>query len=72
MFKTDNASQDFITTSDLSCVWIRASGTSEAPLLAVWVDSKMRAFAAEENEAGSEIKDCPAAMEAEAFDSQRY
>ena len=72
MFETDNASQNFITTPNLYCVWIRANETREAPLIAVWVDSRMRAFEAEENEAGSVIKDCPAAEEAEAFDSQRY
>jgi hypothetical protein len=69
MFETDNAAQNFITTPNLYCVWIRANETPGAPLIAVWVDSKMRAFEAEGNE-GSVIKDCPAAEEAEAFDSQ--
>jgi hypothetical protein len=71
MFKTDDVSQNFITTPNLYCVWIRATETPGAPLIAVWVDWKMRTFEAEGNEA-SVNKDCPAADEAEAFDSRWY
>jgi hypothetical protein len=44
MFKSENALQDFVTTQALYRVWIRANETPVAPLVSVWVDSKMRAF----------------------------
>jgi hypothetical protein len=69
MFKTDNVSQNFVTTSNLYCVWIRANETPGAPLVAVWVDSKMRAFEAEENGSATVVTDCRAAEEAEAVDT---
>lgn len=69
MFRTDKVSQNFVTTSDLYCVWIRANETPGAPLVAVWVDSKMRAFEAEENGSAPVVADCPAAEEAEAVDT---
>jgi hypothetical protein len=50
MFNNDNASQNFVTPPSLYCVWIRANETPGAPLVTVWMDSKMRAF--EEAEMG--------------------
>ena len=44
MFNSENALQEFVTTQALYCVWIRANETPGAPLVSVWVDSKMRAF----------------------------
>jgi len=44
MFKSENDLQEFVTTQALSRVWIRANETPGAPLVSVWVDSKMRAF----------------------------
>jgi hypothetical protein len=44
MFKSESGLQEFVTTQAVYCVWIRADGTSGAPLVSVWIDSKMRAF----------------------------
>jgi hypothetical protein len=44
MFKSENDLQEFVTTQALYRVWIRANETPGAPLVSVWVDSKMRAF----------------------------
>jgi hypothetical protein len=44
MFKSENVLQEFATTRVLYCVWIRADETPGAPLVPVWIDSKMRAF----------------------------
>jgi hypothetical protein len=68
MFNKDNASQK-LTIQGLYCVWIRADETPGAPLIAVWMDAKMRAFEAEESGDASGITDCRAGEEAEAFDS---
>jgi hypothetical protein len=44
MFKSESVLQEFTTTQALYCVWIRAGETPSAPLVSVWIDSKMRAF----------------------------
>lgn len=44
MFKSENVLREFATTRALYCVWIRASEMPGAPLVPVWIDSKMRAF----------------------------
>jgi hypothetical protein len=44
MFKSDNILDNWGTTQNLYCVWIRADETPSAPLIAVWMDTKMRAF----------------------------
>jgi hypothetical protein len=44
MFKSENVLAEFATTRALYCVWIRADETPGAPLVSVWIDSKMRAF----------------------------
>lgn len=71
MLKIYDASQNFATTQDLYCVWIRADEAPAAPLIAVWMDTKMRAFDTVEHGSASVATGCGAAEEAEeAFDSQ--
>lgn len=70
MFHSNNASKNFAKTQDLYCVWIRVNETPGAPLVAVWVDSKMRAFATAEDESKLAAKDCRAAEKAETFDTK--
>lgn len=50
MFKSNNDSRSLFTKRDLSCVWIRANESPDAPLVCVWTDAKMRGF--EEPEMG--------------------
>jgi hypothetical protein len=66
----DNASQNFVATQDLYCVWIRADKIPGAPLIAVWMDTKMRAFETEEGGGASMAKGCRAVEEVKALDSQ--
>ena len=66
----NNASQNFVTTQDLYCVWIRATETPGAPLIAVWMDTKMRAFETAEGGGASMATRCPAIEEAKPLDSQ--
>ena len=70
MFNSKNASKNFANAQDLYCVWIRPNETPGAPLVAVWVDSKMRAFATAGNESELAAKDCGAAEAAETFDTK--
>ena len=69
MFRNHDVSQDSAATPSLYCVWIRANETPGAPLIAVWMDSKMRAFETEECPGASAPADCRSVEEAEAFDS---
>lgn len=63
------ASQNFATSQNLYCVWIRADETPGAPLIAVWIDTKMRAFNSVEHGSAYVAMDGGAAVEAAAFDS---
>jgi hypothetical protein len=63
------ASQNFATSQDLYCIWIRADETPGAPLIAVWIDTKMRAFNSVEHGSACVATDGGAAVEAAAFDS---
>jgi hypothetical protein len=69
MYKSDYASQKFATFQDLYCVWIRADETPGAPLIAVWIDTKMRAFNTVEKGSACVAMDGGATEEATAFDS---
>jgi hypothetical protein len=51
MFRTENTSQGLATRQALYCVWIPANGTPGAPLVSVWMDSMMRAFECQVEEA---------------------
>ena len=68
MFKSDNASQNFSATLDLYCVWIRATETPGAPLIAVWIDRKMRAFEPLEGGSACVAREGGTPEAAEAFD----
>jgi len=69
MFDSDNASQNFVTSQGLYCVWIRATETPGAPLIAVWMDTKMRAFNAVDDGSACLTMYGEATEEATAFDS---
>lgn len=64
MFKSDDVLRNLVTTQDLYCVWIRADETPGAPLIAVWMDTKMRGFDTVECGSASVATDCGAAEEA--------
>jgi hypothetical protein len=70
MFESDNASRNVITSRDLYCVWICATETPGAPLIAVWIDIKMRAFETEEGGGGGAATGCRIVEESEAFNGQ--
>jgi hypothetical protein len=44
MFRSKNDSRSIFPRQDLSCVWIRANESPDAPLVCIWTDAKMRAF----------------------------
>ena len=70
MFERDNASRNFATSQGLYCVWMRADETPGAALIAVWIDTKMRAFKSVEDGGACVAMDGGAAVEAIAIDNR--